>query len=164
MKNNHGNGDLMKWMTRFQIDGRRLEESWLDLWRTAHNNAQAALVAADDTHVVQPWTDEMQQAVYYDEAFRLHRQAHRDLFSHFLQIWFLWFSSQRQIYLKIKDRVWQVSCHIETMDQYRVNELRETFIEMSCTVKTAVDNPMMNSIRIWWKKNIFSIWWRRPRG
>ena len=31
MKNNHGNGDLMKWMTRFQIDGRRLEESWLDL-------------------------------------------------------------------------------------------------------------------------------------
>ena len=30
------------------------------------------------------------------------------------------------------------------MDQYRVNELRETFIEMFCTVKTAVDNPMMN--------------------
>ena len=31
-----------------------------------------------------------------------------------------------------------------TMDQYRVGELRETFIEMFCTVKTAVDNPMMN--------------------
>jgi len=31
------------------------------------------------------------------------------------------------------------------MDQYRVNhKLRETFIEMFCTVKTAVDNPMMN--------------------
>ena len=30
------------------------------------------------------------------------------------------------------------------MDQYRVGELRETFIEMFCTVKTAVDNPMMN--------------------
>ena len=29
-KNNRGNGDLMKWMTRFQIDGRRLEESWMD--------------------------------------------------------------------------------------------------------------------------------------
>ena len=27
------------------------------------------------------------------------------------------------------------------MDQYRVGELRETFIEMFCTVKTAVDNP-----------------------
>ena len=31
MKNNRGNGDLMKWMTRFQVDGRRLEESWMDL-------------------------------------------------------------------------------------------------------------------------------------
>ena len=30
------------------------------------------------------------------------------------------------------------------MDQYRVAELREVFIELFCTVKTAVDNPMMN--------------------
>ena len=52
--------------------------------RNAHNNAQAALVAADNTHVVQPWTEEMQQAVY-DEAIQIHRQQHRDL-SHFLQI------------------------------------------------------------------------------
>ena len=28
-KNNRGNGDLMKWMARFQIDGRRLEEAWM---------------------------------------------------------------------------------------------------------------------------------------
>ena len=31
MKNNRGNGDLMKWMTRFQTDGRRLAEAWMDL-------------------------------------------------------------------------------------------------------------------------------------
>ena len=96
MKNNRGNGDLMKWMTRFQIDGRRLEESWMDLCqeldltspaivaevtarRNAHNNAQAALFAADNNHVVIPWTDEMIQAVH-NEAIGLHRQAHRDLF------------------------------------------------------------------------------------
>ena len=30
------------------------------------------------------------------------------------------------------------------MDQYRVIELREVFIELFCTVKTAVDNPMVN--------------------
>ena len=67
MKNNRGNGDLMKWMTRFQIDGRILEESWMDLCqgldrnsppiqteiaarRAAHNNAQNALHAANDAH------------------------------------------------------------------------------------------------------------------
>ena len=96
MKNNRGNGDLMKWMTRFQIDGRRLEEAWvdplpdLDLMSPAiqaevvvqtqqHNAQQAALFAADNNHVVQPWTDEMDEAIY-DEATRLHKQAHRDLF------------------------------------------------------------------------------------
>ncbi len=31
MKNNHGNSDLMKRMTRFQIDGRTRAESWMGL-------------------------------------------------------------------------------------------------------------------------------------
>ena len=35
--------------------------------RNAHNNAQAALRAANDQHVIEPWTEEMQQAVF-DEA------------------------------------------------------------------------------------------------
>ena len=85
----------MQWMTRFQTDGRRLEESWMDLCpeidlnspqiqsevaarRAAHINAQNAL-AADEDHVREPWTDVLEQAVY-DEATRLHKQAHRDLF------------------------------------------------------------------------------------
>ena len=96
MKNNRGNGDLMKWMTRFQIDRRRLAEAWMDLLpeldlttpviqaevtrqRNAHNQAQALQAAADDQHVIEPWTDEMEQAIY-DEAIRLHKQAHRDRF------------------------------------------------------------------------------------
>ena len=86
MKNNRGNRDLMKWMTRFQIDGRRLTESWMDLLpdldlmspvvqaevaiqRQAHNAQQAALLATNDQHVVELWTDEMEQVVY-DEAIR----------------------------------------------------------------------------------------------
>ena len=31
MQNNRGHSDLMIWMTRFQIDGRRLAESRMDL-------------------------------------------------------------------------------------------------------------------------------------
>ena len=89
MKKNRGNGDLMKWMTRFQIDGRRLEEAWMDLLpelglmspviqtevarqRAAPNSAQAVLAAADDQHVIEPWTDELEKAIY-DEAIRFHR-------------------------------------------------------------------------------------------
>ena len=91
MKNNRGNAELMKWMTRFQIDGRRLEESWMDLCpeldltspaivaevtarRNAHNNAQAALHAADNNHVVIPWNDDMIQAVHNELLGRRRRR------------------------------------------------------------------------------------------
>ena len=161
MKNNRGNGDLMKWMTRFQIDGRRLEESWVDLCpeldltsaaitaevqarRAAHQNAQAATHQADDTHVIQPWTDELQQAVF-DEAIRLHKQHHRDLFPLSPNLIALIFISTADLSQDQRQSLTSIMTHRNrTMDQYRVNELRETFIEMFCTVKTAVDNPMMN--------------------
>ena len=161
MKNNRGNGDLMKWMTRFQIDGRRLEESWMDLCpeldltspaivaevtarRNAHNNAQAALFAADNNHVVIPWTDEMIQVVH-NEAIGLHRQAHRDLFPLSPNLIALIFISTADLSQDQRQSLTSIMTHRNrTMDQYRVGELRETFIEMFCTVKTAVDNPMMN--------------------
>ena len=161
MKNNRGNGDLMKWMTRFQIDGRRLEESWMDLCpeldltspaivaevtarRNAHNNAQAALHAADNNHVVIPWTDDMIQAVH-NEAIGLHRQQHRDLFPLSPNLIALIFISTADLSQDQRQSLTSIMTHRNrTMDQYRVGELRETFIEMFCTVKTAVDNPMLN--------------------
>ena len=167
MKNNRGNGDLMKWMTRFQIDGRRLEEAWMDLLpeldlnspaiqaevllrRNAHNNAQAAQAAADDQHMIEPWTDEMEQAIY-DEATRLHKQAHRDLFPLSPNPIALTFISTADLSQDQRQSLTSIMTHRNrTMDQHRVVELREVFIELFCTVRTAVDNPMMN----WWKKSI----------
>ena len=163
MKNNRGNGDLMKWMTRFQIDGRRLEESWMDLCpeldlasppiaaevrarRVAHQNAQAALAAANDAHVLVLWTDETQQAV--DEAIRIHRQAHRDLFPLSPNLIALIFISTADLSQNQRQSLTSIMTHRNrTMDQYRVNELRETFIEMFCTLKTAVDNPTMKPMK-----------------
>ena len=161
MKNNRGNGDLMKWMTRFQIDGRRLEESWMDLCpeldlnsrpiqaevaqrRPQHQQQQAALQLANEQYVIVPWDDDMQQAVY-DEAIRLHKQAHRDLFPLSPNLIALIFISTADLSQDQRQSLTSIMTHRNrTMDQYRVGELRETFIEMFCTVKTAVDNPMMN--------------------
>ena len=161
MKNNRGNGDLMKWMTRFQIDGRRLAEAWMDLLpeldlttpviqaevtrqRNAHNTAQAAMAVADDQHMIEPWTDEMEQAIY-DEAIRRHKQAHRDLFPLSQNLIALIFISTADLSQDQRQSLTSIMTHRNrTMDQYRVMELREVFIELFCTVKTAVDNPMMN--------------------
>ena len=161
MKNNRGNGNLLKWMTRFQIDGRRLAEAWMDLLpeldlttpviqaevtrqRNANNTAQAAVAVADDQRMSEPWTDEMEQAIY-DEAIRLHKQAHRDLFPFSQNLIALIFISTPDLSQDQRQSLTSIMTHRNrTMDQYRVMELREVFIELFCTVKRAVDNPMMN--------------------
>ena len=161
MKNNRGNGDLMTWMTRFQIDGRRLEEAWMDLLpeldlmspaiqaevarqRQAHVTQQAAMAVADDQHVVEPWTDALEQVIY-DEATRLHKQAHRDLSPFSPSLIALIFNSTADLSQDQRQSLTSIMTHRNrTMDQYRVAELREVFIELFCTMRTAVDNPMMN--------------------
>ena len=164
MKNTPGNGDLMKWMTRFQIDGRRLAESRMDLLpdldlmspvvqaevtiqRQAHNANQAAMLAANDQHVVEQWTDEMEQVIY-DEAIRLHKQAHRDIFPLSQNLIALILISTADSSQDQRQSLTSIMTHRNrTMDQYRLMELREVFIELFCIVKTAVDNPMMNPSR-----------------
>ena len=161
MKNNLGNSDLMKWMTRFQIDGRRLAESWMDLLpdldlmspaiqaevalrRQQHHANQAAILAANDQHVVEPWTEEMEQVIY-DEAMRLHKQANHDLFPLFQNLFALILLFTADLSQDQRQSLTSIGAHRNrTMDQCRVAELREVFIEMFCTVRTAVDNPMMN--------------------
>ena len=95
--------------------------------RAAHQNAQAALLAANDQHVVVPWNDDMQQAVY-DEAFRLHKQAHRDLFPLSPNLIALIFISTADLSQDQRQSLTSIMTHRNrTMDQYRVGELRETF-------------------------------------
>ena len=79
--------DLQKWMTRFQLTGNRLAESWMDLLpdlettspeaiayvarrRQEHEARQAdlAVIAAatpgEEPHVNVPWTDELALAAF----------------------------------------------------------------------------------------------------
>ena len=80
MKHNRGSMDLQRWMTRFQITGNRLIESWMDLLpdvemtnpeaavyieqqRQAHVQQQQNLagIAAQpgQPHAAVAWTDEL---------------------------------------------------------------------------------------------------------
>ena len=42
-----------------------------------------------------------------------------------------------------------------TLDQYNVQELRDLFLDMFCTTKTAVDNPMMQPSGIGQRRSFF---------
>ena len=94
--------------------------------------------------MVAPWTDEMEQAIY-DEAIRLHKQAHRDLFPLSQKLIAVICISTADLSQDQRQSLTSIMTHRNrTMDQYRVVELREVFIELFCMVRTPVDNPMMN--------------------
>ena len=85
------------------------------------------------------------ERVIFDEAFRLHKQAHRDLFPLSQNLLALIFISTADLSQDQRQSLTSIMTHKNrTMDQHRVIESREVFIELFCTVRTAVDNPMMN--------------------
>ena len=95
MKFNRGTMDLQKWMTRFQLTGNRLIESWMDLLpealitspeailfaqskRQEHEADQiekagiAAATPGADPHVIIPWSDELALVAF--RQFNEHRR------------------------------------------------------------------------------------------
>jgi len=166
MKFNSGTMDPQKWMTRFQLTGNRLIESWIDLLpealitspeailfvqrqRQEHEADQverAQVVAATpgaDPHVVIPWSDEM-TLVSFRSFNENRRQAQRMAFPLGDNLLVLIFVSLAELTQDQRSTLTSIMTHRgRTLDQYHVQELRDLFLEMFCATKTAVDNPMM---------------------
>ena len=158
--------DLQKWMTRFQLTGNRLIESWMDLLpealitspeailfiqrqRQDHEADQveraqvAAATPGADPHVVIPWSEEMTLM-----SFRIYnenrRQAQRMAFPLGDNLLALIFVSLADLTQDQRNTPTSIMTHRgRTLDQYNIQELRDLFLEMLCATKTAVDNPMM---------------------
>ena len=166
MKYNRGTMDLQKRMTRFQLTGNRLIESWMDLipdmlitspeailyvqtQRQDHERDQneraqvAAATPGADPHVVIPWTDEM-ALVAFRQLNENRRQQQRQAFplrENLLALIFVSLADLTQDQINTLTSI--MTYRGRTLDQYNVQELRDLFLEMFCTTKTAVDNPMM---------------------
>ena len=131
--------------------------------RLQHQQQQNALLAANDQHVVVPWSDELQQAVY-DEAIRLHKQQHRDLFPLSPNLIALIFISTADLSQDQRQSLTSIMTHRNrTMDQYRVGELRENIHRDVLHCEDSSGQSYDESIRIWWKKSLLSARRRRPR-
>ena len=166
MKYNRGTMDLQKWMTRFQLTGNRLIESWMDLLpevtvtspeailfvqqrRQEHERDQqerAELAAATPgaaAHVVIPWSDELAM-VAFRQFQENRRQAQRQVFPLGENLLALIFVSLADLSQDQRNTLTSIMTHRgRTLEQYNIQELRDLFLEMFCTTKTAVDNPMM---------------------
>ena len=154
--------DLQRWMTRFQLTANRLIESWMDLIpdldltapdviaasaqrRTAHEEQQQNLVGIAQAtpgaqpHVVVPWNDEMPRQVLV-QLNNARRQQQRTLFPLSDNLSALIFVSLADLTQDQRNTLTSIMTHRgRTLAQYNVQELRDLFLEMFCTTRTAVD-------------------------
>ena len=165
MKFNRGTMDLQKWMTRFQLTGNRLIESWMDLLpeatvtspeailfvqqkrqeheRDQQERAEAAAALGAAPHVVVPWSDEL-ALVAFRQYQENRRQIQRQAFPLGENLLALIFVSLADLTQDQRNTLTSIMTHRgRTLDQYNIQELRDLFLEMFCTTKTGVDNPMM---------------------
>ena len=157
--------DLQRWMTRFHLLANRLMESWMDLQpdlilndatviatiaerRVLHEeqNNLAGIAAATPgaaPHVIMPWSDEMTRLVLHNLNVA-RRTEQRQRFPLSENVSALIFVSLADMTQDQRNTLTSIMTHRgRTLDQYNVQELRDLFLEMFCTTRTAVDNPVM---------------------
>ena len=155
--------DLQRWMTRFQLTANRLIESWMDLvcdldltnpeviatiaqQRVSHEEQQqnlagiAAATPGAPPHVNVPWIEEMSRQVLV-QLNNARRQQQRQAFP--LSKSALIFVSLADLTQDQRSTLTSIVTHRgRTLAQYNAQELRDLFLEMFCTTRTAVDNAI----------------------
>eukprot|EP00435_Cladocopium_sp_Y103_P069800 s702_g34.t1 len=96
-----------------------------------------------EPHVVVPWTDEMAVQAF-NQLNNERRENQRRAFPLNANLSALIFVSLADLTQDQRNTLTSIMTHRgRTLDQYNVQELRDLFLEMFCTTKTAVDNPMI---------------------
>ena len=117
--------------------------------RVAHEEQQqdlagiAAATPGAPPHVNVPWNDEMSRQVLV-QLNNARRQQQRLAFPLGDNLSALIFVSLAGLTQDQRNTLTSIMTHRgRTLAQYNVQELRDLFLEMFCTTRTAVDNPMM---------------------
>ena len=117
--------------------------------RTAHEEQQqnlagiAAATPGAQPHVVVPWHEEMSRQVLV-QLNNTRRQQQRTLFPLSEKLSALIFVSLADLTHDQRNTLTSIMTHRgRTLAEYNVQELRDLFLEMFCTTRTAVDSPMM---------------------
>ena len=122
--------DLQKWMTRFQLTGNRLIESWMDLLPDLEATSPEACA-----HVARRRQEhEARQAELNAER----RTQQRLAFPLGDNLSALIFVSLADLTQDRRNILTSITTHRgRTLDQYNVQELRDLFLEMFCATRTA---------------------------
>ena len=142
---NRGSADMMKWMTRFQILLQRLMSSWMDMLEPvtqAHPQVLAQMQADAALTGVAPTAERIQEIMQtINGNMRTFHQNDFPLRENLIALLMLSLADLSQ---DQRNTLTSLMTHRgRVLQQYTTTELRTVFIEMFCTTKTSVDNPLM---------------------
>ena len=143
MNLHRGNGDMLRWINRFQLSIQRMQEAWNDTYLPIVdvNNAEVRAfitgLPAEEQATITP-EEAMERA-----SDRLREQHARTIpiTANLVALIFVSLSDltqdQRQVLTSL------MAHRNRVLADYRLNELREVYLEIFCTTKTSVHNPLL---------------------
>ena len=134
--------------------------------RVAHEEQQQNLVGIAQAtpraapHVPVPWTDEMSRLVLVQMNIA-RRTTQRQAFPLNDNLSALISESLADMTQDQRNTLTSIMTHRgRTLGEYNVQELRDLLLEVFCTTRTAVDNPMMQPCNplAWHREDLSSFW------
>ena len=143
MNLHRGNGDMLRWITRSQLSVQRMQEAWNDTYLPITDPMNAEVRA-----FIAGLPAEEQATITNDDAMERANERLRDqhartipITANLVALIFVSLSDltqdQRQVLTSL------MAHRNRVLADYRMNELREVYLEIFCTTKTSVDNPLL---------------------
>ena len=138
-----GNGDMLRWITRFQLSVNRMQEAWNDTYIPIMDPNNAEVRA-----FVTGLPDEEQAELTPEQAMERANNRLKDQHARTIPITpnlvALIFVSLSDLTQDQRQVLTSLMAHRNrVLADYNTAELREVYLEIFCTTKTTVDNPLL---------------------
>ena len=138
-----GNGDMLRWITRFQLSRSRMQEAWDDTYVpiTDLNNPEVRAFVTSLPAEEQATITAEDAVLRTNERLKRQHSLTIPITANLIALMFLSLADltqdQRQVLTSL------VVHRNRPLADYRIEELREVYLEVFCTTRTSVENPLL---------------------
>ena len=137
-----GNGDMLRWVTRFQLSRGRMQGAWDDTYVpiTELKNPEVRAYVTSLPQEDQPTITAEDAVAQTNERLKRQHSLTIPITANLIALVFFGRShtrSQRQVLTCL------MAHRNRPLADYRIEELREVYLEVFCTTRTSVENPLL---------------------
>ena len=138
-----GNGDMLRWITRFQLSRSRMQEAWGDTYVpiTDVNNPEVRAFVTSLPAEEQATITAEDAVLRTNERLKRQHSLTIPITANLVALMFVSLADltqdQRQVLTSL------MAHRNRPLADYRIEELREVYLEVFCTTRTSVENPLL---------------------